>query len=204
MRKTKQLILASIVAIVCTVSGIQSIVLADEILQTAGITTDINQLELKLDELQSTNTYEFYKLYKSTIIQLSDPPETIYDYHSADDILIIQKLVEAEATAGNFEDKVHVADVIFNRIGSDSFGDTAFDVLTQERQFSAYYDGRFKKAEPNQETIDAVEYAFTFPDLTDGALYFYKRSDVSNMKTVRWFEGLEYLFTDDIGHSFYK
>lgn len=172
---------------------------------TAGVTNNLEQYNFQLAELKSTDTYEYYKLYKETIIQLSDPIETIYDYFSEEDIFIIQKLVEAEATGQDFDSKVNVCNVFLNRLNSEEFSNDAYENLVQKNQFSSYSDGRYKKAIPTQSTIDAVEYAFMFPDTTSDSLFFCNEDDVKNLETLKWFRGkLEFVMKDSSGHSYYK
>ena len=98
-----------------------------------------------------------------------------------------------------FEEKVNVTNVILNRIKHDDFPKCIIDVLTQYPQFSSYTSGAYKKVEVTETTILACEYAFQFNDTTDGALYF----DSTNRKS--WAEkNRVYIFTDSVGHSFYK
>lgn len=128
----------------------------------------------------------------------------IYDTYTRSEIKSLNRIVEAEATNGSQEDKKNVANVIFNRIESDQFPDTIKKVIFQKNQFSPVSDKRYWNVDISEETIKACESAFTDKDTTDGALFFCNKKDVKNLKTLKWFQSLQYIMTDDIGHSFYK
>lgn len=123
-----------------------------------------------------------------------DPPETIYDYFTEDEIYLIQRTVETECYEQDFESKVNVANVILNRYESDnlSFGCSIEEIITKSNQFTYW------RKEISEDTIAAVEYAFSIKDTTEGCIAF--RSD---KRPDTWY-GWEYQFTDESGHHFYK
>ena len=143
---------------------------------------------------------EYYLEYKKLVEEYSecvDPPITIYECYKKEEIDLLHKVVEAEATAGGFNEKLNVACVIFNRIKHEKFGETLKDILTKH-QFSPLADGRVYEVEITEDTILACEYAFQMPDVTGGAIYF--ESKDCNVHAAY----SEFLFQDDIGHKFYK
>lgn len=152
---------------------------------------------VKMEELEyTTNKENWFLEYKEMLNEYSDfvdPPETIYDYFSNEDLDLLFHVVQAEiGDEYTFDQKVNVASVIFNRINSDEFGDTLSDILTKS-QFSSISDGRYKKVEVSETTILACEFAFEIGDTTDGCLFF-----DSNKK-------LKYKFVyNDNAHNFYK
>lgn len=132
--------------------------------------------------------------YKKLIDEYSewvDPPETIYDYYTEDEIYLMQKCVETETFQQDFDSKVNVASVILNRINNDDFSNNVSEIIVKG-QFA------FGREDISEDTVLAIEYAFMFGDTTDGALYFH-----SNPKTDT-FNGAKFIFTDDAGHHFYK
>ena len=154
-----------------------------------------NEYMTKLEELQSIEDeqerfVEYKKLYEE-YLEWCDFPETIYDCYSEEEILLIQKVVETETYQCDFNSKVNVAFVIFNRLQSGQFGDTITEVVTSNYQFA------YGRDEISESTILAIEYAFLNEDTTQGALYFH-----SNPKTET-FCGREWIFQDDAGHNFY-
>ncbi len=134
--------------------------------------------------------------YKNIINKYSyilDPPESIYDYFTKDELNIFFSVVQAEVgDEYTFEQKCNVANVILNRIYHYQFEDNMFDVLTPS-QFETVNNGRYKTVDVSYETVLACEYAFMFEDTTDGALFF----DSNNV--------LKYEFImNDGAHNFYK
>lgn len=149
----------------------------------------------KQEELSSIeDNEEWFVAYKDLIEEYSewvDPPETIYDYYTEDEIYLMQRCIETETFEQDFDSKVNVASVILNRIESDEFANEVSEIIVKG-QFS------FGRENISEDTVLALEYAFMIGDTTDGALYFH-----SNSKTET-FNGAEFIFTDTAGHHFYK
>lgn len=153
---------------------------------------EVQEKMVKLAEI--TDTLTRFIEYKDLVNEYSewfDPPESVYDYFTEDEVYIIQRCVETETFEKDFDSKVNVANVIFNRIEHKDFDDTAIEVVTKKKQFA------YGRKIISYDTVLAVEYAFQFGDTTQGALYFH-----SNKKTDK-FCGADYLFTDAAGHHFY-
>ena len=149
----------------------------------------------KQEELSSIeDNEEWFIAYKYLIEEYSewvDPPETIYDYYTEDEIYLMQRCIETETFEQDFDSKVNVASVILNRIESDEFANEVSEIIVKG-QFA------FGRENISENTVLALEYAFMIGDTTDGALYFH-----SNPKTET-FNGAEFIFTDTAGHHFYK
>lgn len=159
---------------------------------------DLAYLEVyqKLNEIETiADKKEWFLSYKDIINEYNnilDAPETIYDVFTLEEINLICRVVETETYQCDFESKVNVANVVFNRLENGAFGETIKEVVTAKNQF-AY--GRKKITE---DTILAVEYAFEIEDTTNGALFFH-----SNDKTDT-FCNREYIFSDNAVHHFYN
>lgn len=111
----------------------------------------------------------------------------------------LYRIVEAEATGEGFYGKKLVAIVILNRIKSEVFPNTIYDVIFQNNQFSPVMDGRLWSVNVTDETIQAVDQAIADGEEAYGALYFRStRCDYGS-----WSNSLSYLFTYG-GHAFYK
>ena len=149
----------------------------------------------KHEELSSIeDNEEWFIAYKDLIEEYSewvDPPETIYDYYTEDEVYLMQRCIETETFEQDFDSKVNVASVILNRIESDEFANEVSEIIVKG-QFA------FGRENISEDTVLALEYAFMIGDTTDGALYFH-----SNPKTET-FNGAEFIFTDTAGHHFYK
>lgn len=145
---------------------------------------------------------EKYKEIDEKYLDVLERKEYIYDKHSDEELDLLFRLVEAEATGGNFDDKCNIASVVFNRTLDSEFPDGITEVINQQHygipQFSPIKDGRIDKVEVTEDTILACEYVFLFGDTTNGALYFDKCQSSWASKQM------EYIMTDDIGHSYYK
>ena len=155
----------------------------------------IQSMQLKLSEIESIeDKMEWFLAYKAIIHEydsIIDPPETIYDYCTDEEINLICQVVETETYQCEFSSKVNVANVVFNRLEHGEFGETIEEVVTSKNQFA------YARKNISEDTILAVEYAFMMEDTTNGALFFH-----SNKKT-NTFCGNEFIFQDEAGHNFY-
>lgn len=144
---------------------------------------------------QVTDLKEWFKSYKSIIQKYSnvfDPPETIYDVFSDEELLYLERMVETENYTAPFECKINVANVAFNRLESNLFPNNLKSVIKQKNQFS------YSRKTISEDTILACEYAYSFKDTTDGSLYFHSKNESAT------FLGAKYVMSDDSGHHFYK
>lgn len=157
----------------------------------------IEEMNQKMTEIQSIEDKEkWFIAYKNIIAEYSyiiDPPETIYDYFCSDELDLLFRVVQAEiGDKYSFEQKVNVANVIFNRLDHERFPDTLLEILTPD-QFSTISSGSYEKVEVSDVTILACEYAFQFEDTTGGCLFFDSNGVLK----------YEYVYNDG-AHNFYK
>lgn len=156
-----------------------------------------NMFVNKMSELEckGVDREKWYLGYKQLIAEFAgylDPPETVYDVYTADEIYLIQRAVETEVYQCSFDAKTNVASVIFNRIDDGRFGNTVKEIITNPGQFA------YHRTKISDSTILAVEYAFEIEDTTDGCLAF--RSDKNPDKWGKWV----YRFSDSAVHHFYS
>lgn len=177
-------------------------------LYTAGIATilissfEINEIE-KINEIDKIISTPEPTL-EPTEPQLTQEVEDFYDNMSygwsSDDAYLLAKIAMAEAEGEDTKGKALVIMVILNRIDSDKFPDTIYDVIYQEQQFSPISNGRFDRVEPNEDCYKALEMIQLDKwDESQGALYFESEDCADNWHSRH----LEYLFTHG-GHRFYK
>lgn len=149
----------------------------------------------KQEELKSiANKKEWFIAYKNLINEYSewvDPPESIYDVYSNDEIYLMQRCIETETFEQNFDSKVNVASVILNRLNSEEFSNDVHKVIVKG-QFA------FGRKKISEDTKLALEYAYMIGDTTEGALYFH------SLAYKPRFNGADYIFTDEAGHHFYR
>lgn len=163
------------------------------------VKNELDQIDLLDSEKEKIIKFnEFLEKYEDII----DPPEDLLSVFSYEELDKLYRVVEAEATAGEFIDKANVASVIFNRILCDDIFDTSelSEILT-EKQFSSIKDGRYQKVDITEDTVLACEYVFIFGstvedaqffDATNGDSWAYRnREQVTNVE-------------DNIGHMFFR
>ena len=170
-------------------------IMVDDVKEENSEELAIQEMQYKLLGIESIeNNMEWYIAYKNIISEYEsfiDPPETIYDYYTEYEINLICRVVETETYQCDFDSKVNVVNVIFNRLNHGDFGNTLEEIIKSENQFS--YDRNII----SKDTILAVEYAFMMEDTTYGALYFHS----NNMTNT--FCGRPFIFQDSAGHNFY-
>lgn len=159
--------------------------------------TAVEEMNMKMEEIDSISDIKEWFLSYKTIVEeyenIIDPPETIYDYFSENELDLLFRVVQAEiGDKYSFTQKVNVASVIFNRLNHEKFPNTISDILIPS-QFATISDGRYKKVEVSEATILACEYAFEIADTTDGCLFF----DSNNKLKY------EFIYNDG-AHNFYK
>lgn len=119
------------------------------------------------------------------------------------EISMIEHVVMNEVGYCSEESMVTITNIIFNRVNDDRFPDTISEVLHQENQFTAiqnYYNCRL---EPTVKVKEIVERVLKGEDNSMGALYYYAPKYVKNLRTINWFESLEFLFELD-GQRYFK
>ena len=101
------------------------------------------------------------------------------------------RIVEAEAGGEDQDGKLLVANVVLNRVNSELFPDTVFQVVMQKEQgiaqFSPTVDGRYQNVRVSEDTVAAVERALYGEDISQGALYFCAREKADSDK-LKWFD----------------
>ena len=126
---------------------------------------------------------------------------------SGEDYETLLKIVEAEAGTEDGMGKLLVADVVLNRVESESFPDSVKQVVYQQAdghaQFSPVADGSIERVKVSEETEAAVQRALLGEDASKGALYFAAR-EAADPESMKWFdENLTPLFSYG-GHEFFR
>lgn len=116
-------------------------------------------------------------------------------------------IVEAESGGEDLKGRILVANVILNRVESDLFPNTVYEVVWQNSggspQFTPTVDGRIQTVSVSDTTREAVNCAIDGEDYSLGALFFLER-EYSETKNIEWFDSsLNFLFKHGV-HSFYK
>lgn len=179
--------------------------ISDEYLYSDNITCDTENMEdesniIIEDNLEDTDIIEY-----SDTVKCLNYNETYRYLASEEELYWFYKIVDCEVSDGwgydrqsIYESKLRVAQVILNRVESSKFPNNIIDNIFAENQFSPVDAGALYDRVPSELTIQACNDALLSytPDYTYGALYFMSGG-------VYYLSWATYLFTDDVGHSFF-
>ena len=150
-----------------------------------------------LDETMEEDKHSFLEMLESVssgqrIVNYEVLEQTKKYQLSDKDYDALLRIVEAEAGGEDQDGKLLVANVVLNRVNSERFPDSVWDVVMQREQgvaqFSPTVDGRFQNVRVSDDTVEAVERALYGEDLSQGALYFCAREKADSDK-LKWFDG---------------
>lgn len=97
-------------------------------------------------------------------------PEPRYETITEDERELLARVVYAESNTESLEGQIAVAQVVLNRVRSESFPDTVSEVIYQERQFSTA--PILGSVVPNETNYEAVDAAFETEVVPYEVLYF--------------------------------
>lgn len=134
-------------------------------------------------------------------IEVNYYPEFTYSKDwSVEDSYLLAKIAMAEAEGCNTQTKTLIIMSVLNRVSSDEFPDTIYDVIFQTNQFSPIDNGRWDRVEPNEDCYEAVKVVMEAKyDYSGGATYFENCADEDNWHS----RNLEFLYESE-GIRFYK
>ncbi len=173
--------------------------------------SEYDTMLLYLDEME---------IYQAVELGADEATESAVESFSADngkgktslsltreEVGMLERIVEAEATGEDMIGRILVANVVMNRIADEEFPDTVEEVIFQnsdgEYQFSPISDKRYWSVKVSKKTEEAVRRALAGEDYSEGALYFMARKKTKK-SSAKWFDNnLEWLFKHG-GHEFYK
>ena len=119
---------------------------------------------------------------------------------SAEESYMLARIAMAEAEVEDVQGKALVILVVLNRVWDEEFPDSIEEVISQDRQFASYWDGRYDEAYPDEECWEALRMIQVDKwDESQGATYFRSSSDESTWHS----RNLQELFTHG-NHTFYK
>lgn len=149
-----------------------------------------------LDESMAEDKHSFIEMISSVssgqrVVDYEVLEQTM-QYHLSDkDHEALMRIVEAEAGGEDQDGKLLVANVVLNRVNSENFPNTVWEVVMQKEQgiaqFSPTVDGRYQSVKISEDTKEAVERALYGEDISQGALYFCAREKADSEK-MQWFD----------------
>ena len=95
------------------------------------------------------------------------------------ELQLLSRLVSGEARGEPYIGQVAVAAVVLNRVRSDAFPDTIAGVIFQPGAFDAVWDGQFDM-EPTASCVRAARDAMNGWDPTGGCTYYYNPATATN------------------------
>ena len=149
-----------------------------------------------LDESMTEDKRSFIEMISSVssgqrIVDYEVLEQTMQYQLSDKDQEALMRIVEAEAGGEDQDGKLLVANVVLNRVNSEYFPDTVWEVVMQKEQgiaqFSPTVDGRYQSVKVSEDTREAVERALYGEDISQGALYFCAREKADSEK-LQWFD----------------
>ena len=151
--------------------------------------------------VSNLTTFEPQTEEESDEIEVDYYPEFTYSKDwSAKESYLLARIAMAEAEGCNTQTKTLIIMCVLNRVWSDEFPDTIEEVIFQENQFSPIDNGRWDRAEPNEDCYEAVKVVMEAKyDYSGGATYFENCADEDNWHS----RNLEFLYESE-GIRFYK
>ena len=150
--------------------------------------------------ISKVNSKKFSKNFnKSKIIcdrKIISKIVTVYDEFTKDEIMLMWRVIQTEAGRdGDLESKSHIASVILNQWKNPRFKEKTITKMIKYPNRFAYSESPRKI---NETTKKALEIAFA-GDTAQGAIAFH-----AGRKTKTFCRSFNYIFTDKVGHHFYK
>lgn len=161
----------------------------------------VETIKPHVSDLVVYEPYEPDTQEEETEIEVNYYPEFTYSKDwSVEDSYLLAKIAMAEAEGCNTQTKTLIIMCVLNRVKSDEFPDTIYDVIFQTNQFSPIDNGRWDRVEPNEDCWEAVKVVMEAKyDYSGGATYFESCDDEDNWHS----RNLEFLYESD-GIRFYK
>ena len=115
------------------------------------------------------------------ILTLAIPVQAKTEYSEQE---LLARVVEAEAGNQGLYGKRLVVSVIYNRVESDKFPNTIYEVLTSPHQFSTVWNGQIEKMEITDETLFAIEFERTHR--ADNEILYFNNGECSGKFAYRY------------------
>lgn len=131
---------------------------------------------VELPELMRVNNLTGSLIRPGDVLALPQKPEGLPGGISQEEVMLLARLIYAEARGESFLGQVAVGAVTLNRLASPHFPKTLTKVIFEKNnrvyQFSPVADGSINM-EPDEQAVQAALRALEGDDPTGGALFFY-------------------------------
>lgn len=188
---------------------IQSLSLSQKVAEDTPATDRSESAQEKADEKQDTPKNETDKnsVKDKEDLKAKEAGSSYIIKVSKEEIAMLERIVEAEASGEDMKGKILVANVVINRLKDEEFPNTIegviFHKVNGKYQFSPVASKKYYRVKASKETKEAVIRALEGEDYSKGALYFMARKKSKKSNAI-WFDNnLKKLFQHG-GHEFYK
>ncbi|NSL50651.1 cell wall hydrolase [Calidifontibacillus erzurumensis] len=137
-----------------------------------------NKFQLSVELLKERNQLTGNSIEAGSYLKVIVPH--IIKHQTNDDLILLAKLIEAEAESEPFLGKVAIGNVIVNRVKDDRFPNSIKDVILEQGQFTPVSTGRINKVKPSNSSIDAAKKAIAGEKPVKDAIYFFNRANTTN------------------------
>lgn len=138
----------------------------------------IEELLYYIEPLKELDKELYMEKYREIIDKYGTGIIKINDTYTEEELNLMYRCIETETYQCPIDAKINVANVIFNRVNDEKFGNDITSVITAKNQFA------YGRKNISESTILAVEYAFYNEDTTNNAIAF--RSDCSPENWSGW------------------
>lgn len=123
-------------------------------------------------------------------------PRSMYNTLSAEEINLIEVVIQHEVGGLSAEYKRLIAELIYNRLLSEEFPDSVKGVLYQRNQFCGIENWYYPEYPVDEETRQIVKEVFSSPETSHQATYYYNPA-LSEYESLIWFE-----YSGDVMYEF--
>lgn len=151
-----------------------------------GVFTEDDVLYIPLGKAAKAFGFDTTYVYEDNTTYLTRLRSSVVsadEYYDEEDVYWLSKIIHAEAQGEPFDGKLAVGNVIMNRVESDEFPDTVYDVIFDDDhgvQFTPTVNGAIEQ-EPNEEAVIAAKLCLDDAVLNEHMLYFLNESIAASL-----------------------
>lgn len=123
-------------------------------------------------------------------------PRSMYNTLSAEEINLIEVVIQHEVGGLSADYKRLIAELIYNRLLSEEFPDSVKGVLYQRNQFCGIENWYYPEYPVDEETRQIVKEVFSSPETSHQATFYYNPA-LSEYESLVWFE-----YSGDVMYEF--
>lgn len=151
-----------------------------------GVFTENDTLYIPLGKAAKAFGFDTTYVYEENTTYLTRQRSAVVsgeEYYDEEEVYWLSKIIHAEAQGEPFKGKLAVGNVILNRVESDEFPDTVYDVIFDDDhgvQFTPTINGAIEQ-EPGEESVIAAKLCLDDAVLSETILYFLNENIASSL-----------------------